>query len=136
MAKTATIPLTNDQIERIINHYADGMKPSAISREVGISTFRVKGVLKRKEVADAVDRMRLTDTIPVKLDAVMAMMTALTTWLESTDGRLGAVDEELRKLRTAMRRLQVENKHLRETRKEARKQLREARAALWRARGY
>lgn len=129
-------PITQEQMDIAVQGFAQGDKISAIAEQTGLSPYRVRGLLKKKEVADAIDRMRLTDTIPTQLSAVMEMMSALSTWLENADARLSALEEETRKVRVAMRRLQVENKDLRETRRDARKQLRQAKAALWKARGY
>lgn len=129
-------PITQEQMTIAVQGFAQGDKISTIAEQTGLSAYRVRGLLKKKEVADAVDRMRLTDTMPAQLSAIMGMMSALSSWLENADSRLCAIEEETRKVRTAMRRLQVENKHLRETRRDARKQLREAKAALWKARGY
>lgn len=128
--------LTDEQVARAVSCFAQGMKPSEVASLLGISAYRAKGLLKRKDVADSIDRMRLTDTIPNKLDAIMNSMLAMTHWFQNADSRLCTVEEEIRKVRKANRRLQVENKHLRETRRDARKELREAKAALWKARGY
>jgi hypothetical protein len=129
-------PLTDEQLSEAVASFAQGMKPSDVAKQIGISTYRAKGLLKRKDVADSIDRMRLTDTIPRKLDSIMDTMLAAQSWLENADSRLCALEEQARKTKTAMQRLNVENKHLRETRRDARKELREAKAALWRARGY
>ena len=129
-------PITPEQMAIAVQGFAQGEKINAIAEQTGLSVYRVRGLLKKKEVADAIDRMRLTDTIPTQLSAIMGMMAALSTWLENADSRLCSIEEETRKVRVAMRRLQVENKDLRETRRDARKQLREAKAALWKARGY
>lgn len=129
-------PITPQQMAIAVQGFARGDKISAIAEQTDLSAYRVRGLLKKKEVADAIDRMRLTDTIPTQLSAIMGMMSALSKWLENADSRLSAIEEETRKVRVAMRRLQVENKDLRETRRDARKQLREAKAALWKARGY
>ena len=129
-------PITQEQMTIAVQGFAQGNKISTIAEQTGLSAYRVRGLLKKKEVADAVDRMRLTDTMPTQLSAIMGMMSALSSWLENADSRLCAIEEETRKVRVAMHRLQVENKHLRETRRDARKQLRDAKAALWKARGY
>lgn len=136
MTTTQPAPITPEQMAIAVQGFAQGDKISVIAEQTGLSAYRVRGLLKKKEVADAIDRMRLTDTIPTQLSAVMEMMSALSTWLENADARLSSIEEETRKVRVAMRRLQVENKNLRETRRDARKQLREAKAALWKARGY
>ena len=136
MTTNQPAPITQEQIAIAVQGFAQGDKISAIAEQTGLSPYRVRGLLKKKEVADAIDRMRLTDTIPTQLSAIMGMMSALSTWLENADARLSSIEEETRKVRVAMRRLQVENKDLRETRRDARKQLREAKAALWKARGY
>lgn len=136
MTTNQPAPITPEQMAIAVQGFAQGDKISAIAEQTGLSAYRVRGLLKKKEVADAIDRMRLTDTIPTQLSAVLEMMSALSTWLEKADARLSAIEEETRKVRVAMRRLQVENKDLRETRRDARKQLREAKAALWKARGY
>ncbi len=129
-------PLTPEQIEQAAQLFAAGTKPAAVATTLGISNYRARNLLKRHDVAMAVDRMRLTDTIPRQLNAVLDAMNSFAVVATAVEQRLTVVDEELRKVRTAMRRLQVENKNLRETRKTARDELREARAALWRARGY
>jgi hypothetical protein len=136
MTTNQPAPITQEQMDIAVQGFAQGDKISVIAEQAGLSAYRVRGLLKKKEVADAIDRMRLTDTIPTQLSAIMDMMSALSTWLENADSRLSAIEEETRKVRVAMRRLQVENKDLRETRRDARKQLREAKAALWKARGY
>ncbi|WP_293922168.1 hypothetical protein [Sphingobium sp. UBA5915] len=136
MTTNQPAPITPEQMTIAVQGFAQGDKISAIAERTGLSAYRVRGLLKKKEIADAIDRMRLTDTIPTQLSAIMGMMSALSKWLENADSRLCAIEEEVRKVRTAMHRLQVENKGLRETRRDARKQLREAKAALWKARGY
>lgn len=129
-------PLTPAQVAQATELFAAGAKPAAVATALDISGYRARNLLKRHDVAMAVDRMRLTDVIPNQLDAILSAMNSFAVVVSAVEQRLSAVDEELRKVRTAMRRLQVENKELRETRKTARDELRQAKAALWRARGY
>ena len=136
MTTNQPAPITPEQMAIAVQGFAQGDKISTIAEQTGLSAYRVRGLRKKNDVADAVDRMRLTDTIPTQLTAIMGMMSALSSWLENADSRLSAIEEQTRKVRVAMHRLQVENKDLRETRRDARKQLREAKSALWKARGY
>ncbi|WP_146037245.1 DNA replication initiation control protein YabA [Novosphingobium guangzhouense] len=130
------IPISDTQRQLAIEGFARGDKPSQIAASTGLSVYRIRNLQKKQEIADAVDRMRLTDLIPGQLSALHDTMLAVLSWLKTTDSRLSAVEEEIRKVRIGNHRLQVENKNLRETRRDDRKQLREAKAALWRARGY
>lgn len=83
MTTNQPAPITQEQIAIAVQGFAQGDKISAIAEQTGLSPYRVRGLLKKKEVADAIDRMRLTDTIPTQLSAIMGMMSALSTWLEN-----------------------------------------------------
>lgn len=125
-----------DEIARAAKMFANGETVAAVAKELEISCYRARTLRKRQIVAQAVDRMRMTDVIPSQLDTILNALSAFTAAATAMESRLVVIESEIRKVKKAMSRLQVENKELRQTRRDAKRELRQARAELWKARGY
>ncbi len=80
MTTNQPAPITQEQIAIAVQGFAQGDKISAIAEQTGLSPYRVRGLLKKKEVADAIDRMRLTDTIPTQLCPAWTGVSGCCEW--------------------------------------------------------
>lgn len=134
MAKKATF--TDEQREAYAKLAAEGMSHAKIARELGVTEYIVRKMRHDYETCKAIDRVRLTDTIPTRLERMTDVMSGMIDMIAGMQTDMCDVRAALKKLNKAMHRLQVENKDLRQTRKEARQQVRELRRELWKARGY
>ncbi|EQB11248.1 GAS domain-containing protein [Sphingobium lactosutens] len=115
---------------------AQGSSNSKISAAMGISLHVVRKYRADHDTNVAIDRVRLTETIPQQLTALANGMVILGDAVAALRNDIADVHTTNKKLTKAMKRLQVENKDLRATRKDARAKVRELRRELWNVRGY
>lgn len=115
---------------------AQGLSNSKISAAMGISLHVVRKYRADHDTNVAIDRVRLTETIPQQLTAQANAMVILAESVAALRNDIADIHVTNKKLTKAMKRLQVENKDLRATRKDARAKVRELRRELWNVRGY
>ncbi|NWK96692.1 hypothetical protein DM806_13685 [Sphingobium lactosutens] len=115
---------------------AQGLSNSKISAAMGISLHVVRKYRADHDTNVAIDRVRLTETMPQQLIALANAMVILSDAVAASRADVADLTVIGRKMLKAMKRLQVENKNLRATRKDARAQVRELRHQLWKVRGY
>lgn len=115
---------------------AQGLSNSKISAAMGISLHVVRKYRADHLTNVAIERVRLTETMPQQLVALANGMVILGDAVAALRNDIADLTVIGRKLTKAMKRLQVENKDLRATRKDARAKVRELRRELWNVRGY
>lgn len=127
---------TEEQMTTAATMSAEGESRRAISKALGITEYLVNKLMKEVSVNQAIERARVTDVIPRKLDKLTETVTALVDTIVTLEQRMARYEEVARMTRKAMKRLTVENKNVREERTKAKQELRQVKADLWKARGY
>ncbi|OAH42778.1 hypothetical protein AX777_05940 [Sphingobium yanoikuyae] len=134
MAKKAKF--TDSQREQYAELAANGTSNVQIAKAMNISIHLATKLRDELETNKAIERVRLTQTIPLKMDKMADVMTAVLNMMGDVRQELCNVKATNNKMAAAMRRLQMENKNLRQTRKDARAEVRKLRQELHRVRGY
>lgn len=134
MSKKAVF--TEEQMTQAATMAAEGDSQRAIAMALGMTEYLVKRLLREVAVNQAIDRARMSDVIPRKLDKLAETITSLVDTVVALEQRMARYEEVARMTRKAMKRLQVENKNVREERTKAKQELRQVKKDLWAARGY
>ena len=134
MAKKAKF--TDSQREQYAELAASGTSNIKIAKAMGLTEYVAAKLRDELETNKAIERVRLTQTLPSKVDKLADVMTSVLDLMGDVKQELCNVKATGNKMAAAMRRLQMENKDLRQTRKEARAEVRKLRRELHRIRGY
>lgn len=130
------IQITDCMRETFASLAAEGQSNIKIAERMNITRYTVKKLREDHDTNVAIDRVRLTETMPRQLSALMNVVTDLAETVAALRNDMCDVNATQKKVAKAMSRLQVENKNLREERKKARDDVRRLRNELWKARGY
>ncbi|MBT0671282.1 hypothetical protein HT136_23200 [Novosphingobium profundi] len=131
-----TTKFTDTQREQYADLAAEGLSNIAISRKMGISQHLAAKLRDELKTNEIVERVRLSQTIPSKMDRMADVMLTFVDTVAELKQELCNVRGVMARMAKAMHRLQVENKDLRRTRKDARDEAKRLRRELWRIRGY
>lgn len=134
MAKKAKF--TDSQREQYAELAANGTSNIKIAKAMGLTEYVAAKLRDELETNKAIERVRLTQTIPIKIDKLTDIMSSVVDMMGDVRQELCNVKSTNNKMAAAMRRLQMENKNLRQTRKDARAEVRKLRQELHRVRGY
>ncbi|WP_300115564.1 hypothetical protein [Sphingobium sp.] len=134
MAKKTQI--TKEMRETFAALAAEGCSNIKIAERMAITRYTATKLRDDHDTNVAIDRVRLTETMPRQLSALIDVVTDLAQTVASLRNDVCDVNVTQKKVAKAMTRLQVENKNLREERRKAREDVRRLKSELWKARGY
>lgn len=134
MAKKAKF--TEEQRQHYAELVAEGLSNVKIAIQMGITRQAATNLRNEIETIKVIERVRLTEALPRKIDMQTQVMMSMIDVLQDTKKELRNVQSLQQQMSKAMHRLQVENKNYRQTRKQDRDELRKLRRELHRVRGH